>query len=139
MMKALSFKPPWSWALFHGKPIDNRKWRTTFTGRIYVHSSMTFDQEGYQWLKDNHLPEGVKLPAAGDFIKGAIIGEVTIVACVDYSTSRWYFGPHGLILSNAVEYPVIIPCKGSLGFFVPRLTPLQAKCLELVRKDQDAA
>ena len=48
---------------------------------------------------------------------GAIVGEVTIIDCVDTSSSPWFCGPYGFILSSPVAYKDPIPYRGQLGFF----------------------
>jgi len=123
-MKALSFKQPWAWAVFNGKDVDNRKWRTNFTGRIYVHSSLNFDMDGWNWIAENENRLCVQLPHFADieyFPRGVILGEVDIVGCVDNHTSYWFFGKYGLLLQNPKVYENPIPCKGMLGFFRPVL------------------
>jgi len=119
-MKALSLTQPMAWAIFHGKDIENRTWRTPYRGRFYVHASKGFDQQHYNWLLLNQKFLGIEnLPAKEDFVHGAIIGEVDIISMVDESDSPWFFGPIGFVLRNPVEYETPIPCKGKLGFFTP--------------------
>ena len=119
-MKALSIKQPWAQLIVDGhKDIENRRWKTTFRGRIYVHASKTEDNSGYHWLHgkalDHKLP---KLELLLPLTRGAIIGEVTIVACVTMSNSPWFFkGSYGYVLANPIAYDVPIPCRGQLGFF----------------------
>ena len=48
---------------------------------------------------------------------GAIVGEVTITDCVDTSSSPWFCGPYGFILSSPVAYTDPIPYRGQLGLF----------------------
>jgi len=122
-MKALSFKQPWAWAIFNGKDVDNRNWRTNFRGRIYVHSSLIFDMEGWEWIAKNENRLGVELPHFVDteyFLRGVILGEVDILDCVDNCSSNWFFGKYGLVLNDPVQYEKPIPCKGMLRFFPPK-------------------
>jgi len=38
-MTALSIRNPWAWAIIAGlKPVENRAWKTSFRGRIAVHT-----------------------------------------------------------------------------------------------------
>jgi hypothetical protein len=53
--------------------------------------------------------------------RGAIIGEVDIVDCVNRNTSPWFVGKYGFILANPVLYGNPITCKGKLSFFDPRI------------------
>ena len=48
---------------------------------------------------------------------GAIVGEVIITDCVDISSSPWFCGPFGFLLSEPTAYEVPIPYRGQLGFF----------------------
>jgi hypothetical protein len=54
-------------------------------------------------------------------IHGAIVGEVDITGCVTQSNSPWFLGKFGFHLANAKAYDKPITCKGSLGFFNPKL------------------
>ncbi len=130
-MKALSLTEPMAWAIFHGKDVENRRWPTKVRGRVYIHASKGFDEvhytfialEGMACLLDEPLPE------PEDFVHGAIIGEVDIVACLYYPPdelarlhSPWAMpGQYQFVLENAVEYVKPIPCKGMLRFFEPRI------------------
>lgn len=117
-MKALSLTQPMAWAIFHGKDIENRNWRTKFRGRVMIHASKKFDREHYRWLveNDNRLVIG-GVPEEHDFIFGAILGEVDIIDCVANHGSQWFFGPYGFVLANPKLYNKPIPYKGHLGFF----------------------
>jgi len=55
------------------------------------------------------------------FHRGAIVGEVDIIDCVDRSDSLWFVGKYGFILANPVLYENPIPCKGKLNFFEPEI------------------
>lgn len=134
-MKALSIQQPWAYLIVHGfKDMENRRWRTAFRGRVYVHAGKKFDGEGLAWLTDNtpEVPNDfVGKAMAGDtsayevlmeldpdeYPVGAIVGEVDIVDCVTKSESPWFFGPYGFVLANPVQYEKPIPYKGSLGLF----------------------
>ena len=131
-MKALSLTEPMAWAIFHGKDVENRRWKTKFRGRIYIHASKKFDQGHYtfMWLRMQHLKITEGIPAPADFIHGALIGEVDIVRCEFYPPddlprlhSAWAMpGQYQFVLANPVEYETPIPCKGALSFFEPVLT-----------------
>lgn len=119
-MKALSYRDPWGWLVAMGiKPVDNRSWKTNFRGRIYIHVSKTFDEEGFVYIRMN--PDLIRqIPNREDFYNlkinqpnaGKIIGEVDVVDCVDKSESPWFFGPFGLIHKNPALYKVPVACKG---------------------------
>ena len=123
-MKALSLTQPMAWAIFHGKPIENRNWNTHFRGRFMVHASKKFNQDHYDFLLDNWVKLGLKMkeiPKPGEFVQGALIGEADLVSVVEMHGSLWFFGPYGFILRKPSGYKKPIPCKGELGFFTPKL------------------
>ena len=122
-MKALSLTQPMAWAIFHGKDVENRTWATKFRGRVYIHASKGFNKEHYQWImeNDNRLVTG-GLPFIYEFVHGAIIGEVSIVDCVQHHGSRWAFDEqYQFVLEKPMEYKEPIICKGALGFFIPQI------------------
>lgn len=110
-MKALSIRQPWAWLIVNGyKDIENRKWKTKHRGTFLVHASLTLD---YQAIKDySHL-----LPPLGMLHTGAIIGQATIIDCVEQSDSRWFTGPFGFVLKDQIELIEPVPYKGKLNFF----------------------
>jgi hypothetical protein len=123
-MKALSLKQPWAWLVCKGyKDIENRDWTRKFRGRIYIHASLKEDHRPIgllpieKWILERLTP--VQRDEYHQALKprGAVIGEVDIIDCVDRSSSPWYLGRYGFILANPVLYEKPIPCKGKLGFF----------------------
>lgn len=98
-MKALTIYQPWAHLImFHGKDIENRKWRTNLRGRIYVHAGKVVDEKAMVKYK--------RLLGSDDLIRGAIIGSVEIVDCVDWHHSDWFEGPFGLILRDPKPEPI---------------------------------
>lgn len=46
-IRALTVKPPWSWAIAHGrKTIENRSWATQYRGPIAIHAGKAWDGDG---------------------------------------------------------------------------------------------
>ena len=45
------------------------------------------------------------------------VREVTITDCVDSSSTPWFCGPYGFLLSSPVAYKDPTPYRGQLGFF----------------------
>ena len=115
-MKCISIKQPWAWAIFHGKPVENRTWKTAYRGDLLIQASKTFDKEGYLWMEENFLRTSV-LPDLEDFVFGAIIGKVTMTDCVISHPSPFFFGPYGHVYADPVEFKEPIPFKGKLKFF----------------------
>jgi hypothetical protein len=146
---ALSIKQPWAWLICKGfKDIENRDWtigrnpnygqyknqkanfKLEIPQRIYVHASKIPDKEvlsQYGWIDiKSKLTDEQYREMYGhtwkDFLSfGAIIGEVTIEQCVDDSSSPWFVGRYGFVLTDAVIYEKPIPCRGQLGFFKPEI------------------
>ena len=115
-MKALSIRQPWARLIVNGyKDIENRTWSTDFRGRDYVHAGKRVNQGDFQEQRDYIRESGLILPEEPSL--GAIVGEVIITDCVDTSSSPWFCGPYGFILSSPVVYKDPIPYRGQLGFF----------------------
>jgi hypothetical protein len=132
LMKAISIQQPWAWALFHGKPVENRTWRTDYRGDLLIHASKVFDMDGFKWLRshgyllDDRGAEiirsdkilgyyGNNIPSWFDL--GCIIGKVNMVDCVVHHPEEWFFGPYGHVYANPIEFKTPIPFKGKLKFF----------------------
>jgi hypothetical protein len=133
-MRALSLKQPWAWLVVNGiKDIENRNWSNKLRGRIYIHASLKIDKYNpvirntESWILERLTREQKKRYYREPKERGAIIGEVDIVGCVTKSTSPWFIGKYGYILTNPVAYNKPIKCKGALKFFTPDLTLKQMK------------
>lgn len=115
MSRALSIRQPWAWLIVHGyKDVENRDWPTRVRGRVLVHAGKKLDREGYNWLRLYH--PGIPLPMADQLECGGIVGEATVLDCVDDHDSPWFFGRYGFVLGNARPLP-FHPMPGKLGFF----------------------
>lgn len=128
-MKALSVRPPWWWAILHGKPIENRDWYTNQRGRVLLHASKFWRFEDVQddwrdvvymaekdglYLPPMNMTETAKMRCAG----GCIVGSVEIVDCVkNYPSAFYVVGLWGFVLRDPIIFEHPIPCKGALGFF----------------------
>jgi hypothetical protein len=129
MMRELSIRSPWWWAILHaGKDIENRDWPTRYRGRVLIHASKWF---GRQDIIDDmafiRRASGTTEPPVmlGDFrtIGGHLVGTVEIVDCVEQSASPWFFGRYGFVLRNPEPLDKPILCRGALGFFAPEARP----------------
>jgi len=115
-MKALSIRQPWAWLIANGyKDIENRSWSTNFRGRVYVHAGKRTKSEDFPEQREYVRKTNIHIPE--DLPLGAIIGEVTIVDCLTPSTSPWFCGPFGFLLSGPVAYKCPISYPGQLGLF----------------------
>jgi hypothetical protein len=131
-MKALTVKYPWSALICSGiKDIENRYWKTNFSGRIFIHegnsidSLFTFTNEQLKYLKE--------IPYAKDVVikkkvgSSAIIGSVDIDECVigDKDNGVWAEYRSNIddkliynwILCNPILYETPISMKGALSLW----------------------
>lgn len=127
-MKALSVRQPWAFAITIGaKPVENRDWQARnpglrFRGKFLIHASLRVEksvEEDVLYDIEDDLNMGmneVRIQYAGERL-GAIVGAATLVDVVDYHPSKWFFGPKGLVLKDAVRAVKPVDCKGMLGFF----------------------
>jgi hypothetical protein len=121
---ALSVRQPWAWGIIHARPpkdIENRSWQAVNhglrqRGRIAVHAAKGMTREEYQAASEFMASIGVTCPAAVDLHRGGIIGSVEVVDVVTASTSKWFFGPRGLVLKDPRPCE-FIPATGALGYF----------------------
>jgi len=120
-MKALSIIQPWAWLIVHGhKPVENRRWPTSFRGQFLIHAGKKFDHEAIFWLREiaNKSPvsgiDRIILPLT--FARGCIIGRADLVDCVTSHPSPWFSGPYGFVIAQPREIPPA-PLRGQLGFF----------------------
>lgn len=115
MTAALSILQPWAWVIVHGhKTIENRDWRGRHRGRLLIHAGKGIDREAYDYIR-RMLP-GVAVPGPDAIERGGVVGEASMVDCVTWSPSPWFFGEYGFVLSGATPLP-FRACKGQLGFF----------------------
>ena len=123
MVKIISVRQPWAWLIVAGhKDVENRKWRTSYRGRLLIHASQAMEEEDFpmqrQWIETC----GIVIPE--DLPRGAIVGSATLshVDCGDgyqgdglACTSPWFEGPFGFHMADAVEFAEPIPWRGQLG------------------------
>ena len=103
-MKALSVQQPYAnKIIFDGKDIENRTRRTNFRGTVAIHASLKLHPNARK--NDNQL------------VRGAIVGFVDVVDCVEKHKSKHFFGPYGYVLKNPRSLSKPIPCKGMLGLW----------------------
>lgn len=112
-MLALSIQQPWAWLIVHGhKDIENRTWGSSRRGPILIHAGKKVDGLGEIEIALRY-PD-IQLPLTYDL--GGVVGMATITDCVQVSSSRWFVGPYGFILTD--QHPLDFrPYRGQLGFF----------------------
>lgn len=114
--RCLSIQQPWAWLIANGhKDVENRSWKTKYTGLVLIHAGKAFDLPGYRYVRMYH--RDIKMPQPDEFERGGIVGMMDVVDCVDYSASPWYNrGCYGWIVRTAMPLP-FRPLKGKLGLF----------------------
>ena len=120
MLKALSVRQPWAWLIVHaGKNIENRRWKSKYRGGLLIHAPDGMTRKEYDhaalWLEEKNL--AISLPEYSSLVRGAILGECTVTDWVSASSSPWFVGSYGAILSERKAYLEPVPCKGKLGIW----------------------
>ena len=126
-MKVLSVRQPWAYLIVAGhKDIENRKWRTSYRGRLLIHASQAMEPDDFpiqrQWIETC----GIVIPE--DLPRGAIVGSATLTNVysdqwwqqnyyqkIGKGVSPWFEGPYGFEMADAVQFHQPIPYRGSLG------------------------
>jgi hypothetical protein len=119
-MKTLSIRQPWATAILRlGKDVENRRWSTSFRGRILIHASKQIDLDACRQL--NIDPSTLQT--------ASILGSVEIIDCIRNSSSSWA-EPNSChwILARPEEFKNPIPCAGQSGLweFPLALIPFRA-------------
>jgi hypothetical protein len=124
-LKALTLRQPFAWSVFNaGKDVENRTWPCKVRGTIAIHAAYN-QPDGVYALSSAFIRSVLKklgkkclrIPPLAKLERGAIVGLVDIVDCVDGSPSAWFEGPIGFVLANARLLPKPIPCEGKRRFF----------------------
>jgi hypothetical protein len=117
-VRVLTVRQPWAWAIVHGgKDVENRSWLTKYRGPLLIHAGSAFDPDGYDTVRElaNQPP-----PAPRELLRGAIIGVVELVDCVQDSRSGWAIsGQWHWALRHPQPLHRAVPCPGRLGLWRP--------------------
>ena len=148
-VRALSLYQPYAHAVIHDiKGVDNRNWPTDYVGPVLIHAATSKRSLGFRTYSC-----GTPVPDI-DFPRGAIIGAVTLLACVELSscladdppgrydkTMRDWLsieahatGPFCLVLDKPIAFATPIPYPGETGLFQVPISLLPAKAVRYVRK-----
>lgn len=113
MVRALSIRQPWAWAVLSaGKDVENRTWSTPYRGLLAVHAAKTVDTTAVAFLRSC----GVAVP--DDLATGALLGTVRLVGCMDSADSVWAEpGRWHWQLTDPTRLPRPVPYRGALGLF----------------------
>jgi len=121
-MKVITIKQPHASLICEGiKDIENRSWSTKFRGRILIHAAAKQVKglacEALTPLQYSHVFSADKLNYLTG-AKGAIIGAVEIVDCVENHPSIWAIkGQYHWVLQFPQRFDEPIPVKGKLGLW----------------------
>jgi hypothetical protein len=116
-MKAISVRQPWAWLIVNGyKDIENRSWPTHQRGKVLIHAAKSMTRKEYNECRMHSELCGVMIPPFENLQRGGIVGEATISDCVATSSSPWFFGKYGFVLTEQKPLP-FLALKGQLGFF----------------------
>ena len=115
MLRALSVKQPWAWAIMHaGKDVENRRRRVNVRGTIAIHASASPPSEA----DFEELEELVGRPVPRTLPIGCVLGTVEVKDCVEDSPSKWaQGGSFHWVLGDAKPLDKPIPAKGAVGFW----------------------
>ncbi|MDR3615604.1 MAG: ASCH domain-containing protein [Candidatus Obscuribacterales bacterium] len=124
-LKALTLRQPFAWSVFNaGKDVENRTWPCKVRGTIAIHAAYNQPEGVYapsskfiQSVLKKLGKKSVRIPSLAKLDRGAIIGLVDIVDCVDGSPSAWFEGPIGFVFANARLLPKPVPCADKRRFF----------------------
>ncbi len=129
---ALSLIQPWGWLVCPPLPrplpkglpkdIENRKWKRSHRGPVWIAASSTRNRAEYfaalaiaaEVLKPNDYE---KIPGFDALPYGQIVGLVNFTDCVQSHNSHWFFGPNGFVLADNLTLREPVPCKGGLGLW----------------------
>ena len=90
-MKALSIQQPWAWAIVNGfKPVENRTWRTNYTGPLLIHAGkreLKTDVYSMARLVAGEVSDSDPIEVIEKYrderVLGAIVGACVLKKCVD--------------------------------------------------------
>lgn len=121
ILPCLSIQQPWAWSIIHaGKDYENRTWEHDFRGVFLIHAGKTIDTDGIKFIREESEVRCSEMPEG--YNTGGIVGIAEITDCVKKSDSKWFFGPYGFKIKNAMELP-FYPCKGKILRFYDQSYP----------------
>ena len=118
-MKILAVRQPWAYLIVAGyKPVENRTWNTSYRGPLLIHASQAMEPDDFPMQREWIETCGIVIPE--DLPRGAIVGAATLTDVWDKKKFerpgiRWFEGPYGFKMEDAVEFAEPIPYRGQLG------------------------
>ena len=112
MLRALSIRQPWAWAIAAGhKRVENRSWSTSYRGKLAIHASRVVETEAFR-----HIEQLAGAAVPFRLATGAIVAVAHLVEVVTTSSDPWFHGPYGFLLTDVVAIPPV-PCVGRQQLF----------------------
>jgi hypothetical protein len=119
VMRAISVKQPWAWAIVQGhKVYENRTWTVGYRGPLLIHASRKRVDVG------RRMPCGRRVPGEEEAIGGAVVGVVDLVDVVAADQLRgrgvadgYVIGPWCWVLENARAFDEPIVMSGKVSLF----------------------
>lgn len=120
-VRVLSVQQPWAWAIVEGhKLVENRTWNTRYRGPVLIHAGVTVRGPEIEYLRKEFR---LKPPSRSEIDRGCIVGVAELVDVVTRKNAkrygRWFGGPYGLVLRNAVALRKPVKVKSQLGLYRP--------------------
>lgn len=128
-MRGLTVVQPWTWSIMHGKPIENRTWKTTFRGTFALHAGKGWDWDGADsplvqeaWRNAGHDVYWLD-PDHDQIALGAVLAVADLVDicdlffgcdCGPWATTR---NQYHWRIANVRPLAEPVPCKGALGLW----------------------
>lgn len=124
-MKALTLIRPWGWAIFNGKPVENRTWAppASMLGQyIAIHHGRKWSDEAADDIAeileiDELPPESTDEGIVGLARIDRVINDGALWFNDPVRKSIWFTGPVGWVLANHIWLPKPVWCRGSLGLW----------------------
>ena len=117
MLKAISVRQPWAWALLHGKDIENRTRPTRYRGLIAIHAASGMTRAEEVAARRFCAARGLALPPAADLVRGAVVGIAQLTDWVTAHESPWFTGDYGYCMADAQAFAVPFPACGQRGLW----------------------
>lgn len=132
-MKTLTVRQPWAWAIFHGKPVENRSnWHYKHTGALAIHAGLHIEGGDAFDTVTRLSPDPMGMLGApncpAELGVGGLIGAVRLDEphwWEDCRTAEGLCSPWAqrdqwhLPLAQPRVLPRLIECRGRQGLWVP--------------------
>ena len=118
----LSIRQPWAWAILNaGKNVENRTWRTSYRGELFIHASKARPRrDSLDELRGILERIGRPFPQPEDFQFGALVGKCNLFDCVpsEKVDSPWRDESGYCLMLSEIQLIKPVPVRGALGIFL---------------------